>query len=224
MRWVLVAIVATLLLACGANDRESCLAEAATKPTDMGVRVAVAACYRKFPNAFDQFDSGAAKPGGYSPSDRLAQGQPKPWEQYQQQQPGEIDKFLGTSPSGGLFDDLIPRPTTKRDFARQMLPVSSVVVAVGLVVIGALLGPISRQYWLIRAARWVCLTACATQGVSLLLTLKGVGPSAAPPVLEAVSIGVLLTVFFAAGWLINWLHARRFGTPHPKFADNPWAL
>lgn len=45
----LLLFAALTLAACSPNDRESCLAEAATKPSDLGVRVAVAACNRRFP-------------------------------------------------------------------------------------------------------------------------------------------------------------------------------
>lgn len=68
MRAVLAAVLLPFLIACGSNDRESCIAEAATKPTDVGVRVAVAQCNRKFPEYQRQSDEIdkflGTKPGG----------------------------------------------------------------------------------------------------------------------------------------------------------------
>ncbi|MEY5099549.1 MAG: hypothetical protein RJA36_2268 [Pseudomonadota bacterium] len=46
---VSLVLLAALMAGCGPRDREACIAEAATKPTDTGVRVAMAQCNRQFP-------------------------------------------------------------------------------------------------------------------------------------------------------------------------------
>jgi hypothetical protein len=47
-----------LLSGCGVHDLPSCMADASTRPTDLGVRVAVAQCQKTYAkvNPFDQFE------------------------------------------------------------------------------------------------------------------------------------------------------------------------
>lgn len=185
MRSMLLLFFIAALSGCG-SDRESCLAEAATKPTDTGVRLAAAQCDRQYP-----------KPG--------------PWSQY--------DK-----PAPNAFDDLVPQGGG-RGFQRSLLPITSVVIVLALMLSSSVGGPASPRIWVLRIARWVCALGVVTQGIFIFVALKSSSANWPPSAwLELGSVVVLLLLFVSAGALIERLYLKLFGTRHPGIAANLWWL
>lgn len=201
----LPAILVMALAAC-ADDRESCLTEAAKMPTETGVRVAVAQCNRKHPAPIR---SGAASPSGpwsdYSPNNRPVQS---PLDQF--------DPTTARPAQPGMFDDLIPA-RRRPDVVQELLPITSLVMVLLLTVLGVVPWPMNIGLWLIRIGRMICLTTIAIMGVRLYM-----GSAAFPGLLWA-SIAANTGLFFVLWALVHWLHRRRHGTDHPKLAS-PWAV
>lgn len=112
------AAAATLVMsACGPRDYRDCMNEASTKPTDTGVRVAIAQCAKRFP------DQAAAqhRNDGLRPFDGKLDGEPNMFDDLVPEKPipewlrladvavRKFDEMLGIPPAKNRGEHLIKR-------------------------------------------------------------------------------------------------------------------
>lgn len=193
-----VLVLVLLLLGCSPSNRQECLAEASTKPSDAGVRLAVAQCQRAFPDSPHEQYLGPA--GSTEAPAMPAQSVASPYI-----------KILAARAAVDLV----------------LLGVIAALVA-GSLVTRALGGAGFLLLRGARLVCGFILIVAASSLVSFLLTVNAATPITsgmqAFALTKIVTIFIAGALFFALREFANWLHERSHGTPHPALAKSRWAL
>ena len=232
-----------LLAGCGPHDLKSCLADASTRPTNLGVQLAMGQCTKNFPpppNPYEQIRPPAATPVPQQSPSQIDQflGLPEPRSAGM---PFEFDASTARPDDGGGFDprtavevpetSITDRVKGVGDFLGEQMPTALVILAC-VAALGALAkAPIRARIGLLRVVRGLCGMVLVWQLLTLLPALTWIQSSEGVTGQIWAQLVLKVFVFFSAGLLflglrrlINRMHSRRYGVVHPSLGWSKWKL